>query len=354
MKLIRIFANSVCIAAFATASSSIAQPTPAISQSNATVADPAVGRAPDEATAKITDLVHAGKYAEAQKLTEGLLIAYPNDQRLIKARALIEKLLAPGGSASAAPGSAQPPQPAANADAEQLTGMDVVDDDALVELARQAQQTHDLDEQTKLLRQFMDRSSVFLQKHPGQMLLWQFRIVSAIRLNDPMAGYEAGQRLLAAGITDSTDANSRRLLAQLKNLGWLDRQAAEDAAKYSWILGKWSNHWALLGNEGDASEEFVKSGSVIAGYQLAGDGSRYPRTNLRGVILDSGEIRWEYTSGDLLSVPASCAISNDKRTVTIAFTEVQDTAEQVDQATKKITQQATHESYGVTWTLRRK
>jgi hypothetical protein len=60
-------------------------------------------------------------------LTTGLLVAYPNDQRLIKAKALIEKLLAPGGSTSVAPTNSQPAQPSANANAEQLTGMDKVD-----------------------------------------------------------------------------------------------------------------------------------------------------------------------------------------------------------------------------------
>ena len=46
-------------------------------------------QAPDDATKKISDLVHAGKYADAQQLTNGLLIAYPNDQRLIKAKGII-------------------------------------------------------------------------------------------------------------------------------------------------------------------------------------------------------------------------------------------------------------------------
>jgi len=72
---------------------------------------PPSGQAPDEATRKITDLVLAGKYVEAQKLTEGLLIAYPNDQRLLKAKALIDSRLAPGGSTSAAPSNVQPGAP---------------------------------------------------------------------------------------------------------------------------------------------------------------------------------------------------------------------------------------------------
>src|SRR6266851_5953897 len=52
------------------------------------------GQAPDEVMKKLSDLVHAGKYAEAQHLTSGLLAAYPDDQRLIKAKALLDKSLA--------------------------------------------------------------------------------------------------------------------------------------------------------------------------------------------------------------------------------------------------------------------
>jgi hypothetical protein len=186
------------------------------------------GQAPDEMTRKITELVLAGKYAEAQKLTEGLLIAYPDDQRLIKAKALIDSRLSSGGSTSAAPGNAQPTQPTANPNAEQLTGMDKVDYDALIELGRQAQLTTDLEQQKVSLKQFMDQSAPFLQKHPDQILLWQLRAASAISLNDFVAGYDAGQKLLAAGVADSTDPGSRRLLAQLKNKGWLDKKALAD------------------------------------------------------------------------------------------------------------------------------
>ena len=155
-------------------------------QAKASSANPAPsGQAPDEATRKITELVHAGKYSEVQQLTAGLLIAYPNDQRLIKAKALIEKLLAPAGSANA-PSSNQPannPVPPQAASVEQLTGMERVDYDALIELARQAQQNTDLEQQKASLEQFMDESGLFLQKHPDQMLLWQLRAASAISLN---------------------------------------------------------------------------------------------------------------------------------------------------------------------------
>lgn len=67
---------------------------------NATASAPSMPsgkQASDDMTKKITELVHAGKYAEAQQLTTGLRVAYPDDQRLIKAKGLIEKLLAASG-----------------------------------------------------------------------------------------------------------------------------------------------------------------------------------------------------------------------------------------------------------------
>jgi hypothetical protein len=198
-------------------------------------ANPApAGQAPEEATKKITDLVHAGKFAEAQKLTDGLLIAYPDDQRLIKAKALIEKLLTPASPANTTPSDNQRTsngaslQLGASINPVQFTGMDRVEYNSLIELARQAQQTADLEQQKVLLQQFMERSSAFLQKHPDQILLWQLRAASALSLNDMMAGYEAGQRLLVAGAADSNDPNLQQLLSKLNLNGWLDKRNVEE------------------------------------------------------------------------------------------------------------------------------
>jgi hypothetical protein len=206
--------------------------------SKATAANPApAGQAPDEVMKKLSDLVHAGKYEEAQQLTSGLLVAYPTDQRLIKAKTLVDKLLAPASPANTTPSDNQPTsngssvQPGANMNSVQFTGMDRVEYNSLIELARQAQQTTDLEQQTASLKQFMDRSSTFLQKYPDQMLLWQLRAFSALTLNDLMAGYEAGQKLLAAGAADSNDPNLQQLLSRLNLKGWLDKQKMEDEQK---------------------------------------------------------------------------------------------------------------------------
>ena len=45
--------------------------------SQAAASPSSANQAPDEMTKKITELVHAGKYPEAQKLTTGLLAAIP-------------------------------------------------------------------------------------------------------------------------------------------------------------------------------------------------------------------------------------------------------------------------------------
>jgi hypothetical protein len=344
---------------------------PADNKPTAANAAPAA-QAPDDVMKKLSDLVHAGKYAEAQGLTTGLLLAYPDDQRLIKAKALLDKSLAsskpldPAASSNPPVSNVVSDLPAASMRGEPLTGLDKVDYTALIELAREAQQNTDLEHERELLKQFMDQSSLFLQKHPDQMLLWQLRAACAISLSDPMAGYDAGQKLLAAGAADRSDLNLQQLLAQLKNKGWLDRQTAEKHAKYDWILGTWSVSWSVewpgtgrkwqwvtlyddskKGNGLD--ERFSMSGSVIEGYNVSDSGVRAAEPDMKGTILDSGEIRWErlysasgggsylishymadwgtsnppkpgtkfYLSGYVPVI--SCAVGNDKGTMTMVI-----------------------------------
>ena len=302
-------------------------PLPDGANSEASPAPEPEGHAPDEMTKRITDLVHAGKCAEAQQLTNGLLIAYPGDQRLIKAKALIEKLLAPASSTSAASTTSPPNQSAENSNAEQLTGMDKIDYSALILLARQAQQTTDLDEQKKMLQQFMDQSAPFLQKHPDLMLLWQIRAASAISLNEPMLGYEAGQKLLAAGAVDSNDPALQQLLGQLKNKGWLDKQRAEEAERYHWILGGWSASWSfadlqshVVATSRDMEDwEFSLSGATIEGYRINDVGARYKDPVLRGTALDSGEIHWEHRRVSTWLPVLSSEIDKKEGTMKIVF-----------------------------------
>lgn len=185
------------------------------------------GQAPEEATNKITDLVHAGKYAEAKQLVAGLLIAYPDDQRLTKAKDLIDKLIAAPNAASATKGSQQGYW-SLNGDAGHLTDADKLEYSTLMELARQSQQSNNPDDQFRLLMRFMRQSADFLKRHPDQMVLWQLRAVAAIGLVDPRDGFEAGQKLLAAGAMERNDPALQQLLAKLNLLGWMDKDKVED------------------------------------------------------------------------------------------------------------------------------
>ena len=265
---------SVCLSSAQQLSASPAAP-------NTEAASPAtLAQAPDDVTTKITGLVNAGKYAEAQQLTTGLLLAYPDDHRLLKAKALLEKLLAPAGSANATPGSnppttnVAPAQSATATNAQPLTGMDKVDYNALIELARQAQQTTDISQQKTLLQQFMTDSAAFLQRHPDQMLLWQLRAAAAISLNDPTQGYEAGQKLIVGGAADSNDPSLQRLLGQLKNKGWLDKKGAEEAqhlAQARELAERFRGVWYWWVAAKDAKEASMKAG--ITGAEIAKRGS---------------------------------------------------------------------------------
>jgi len=285
------------------------------------------GQAPDAVMKKLSELVHEGKYAEAQQLTAGLLMAYPEDQRLIKAKALLDKSLANAAATTTTPGSnpavthETSTQTAANEKGDVLTGMEKVDYNALIILARQAQQNTDLEQQKASLNQFMDQSNSFLQKHPTEMLLWQLRAASAISLNDPMAGYDAGQKLLAAGAADSTDANSQQLLAQLKNKGWLEKIEATKQAKDAWILGTWSLHFSYRYKSGELIEadnkmEFSRSDSVFQGYSFKPNGEKKSYIDVEVTILDSGEIRCV----DRWKKPVqSCEIADHNRTMKIVL-----------------------------------
>jgi hypothetical protein len=325
---------------------------------NIVVANPIpAGQAPDEVMKKLSGLVHAGKYVEAQQLTAGLLLAYPDDQRLIKGKALFDEFLAAQSATNTVPA----PQPT-NMPAEQVTGMDKVEYNSLIELGREAQQTTDPDQQKKLLQQFMDESLTFLEKHPRNMLLWQLRGAAAIFLNNPLAGYEAGHNLLALGAADSDDPKLQQIIAKLKIKGWLDFSAAEAAAKqapYDWLQGSWSVSCIIswhgrgfcdalnLTNQLDNVTFSIdgSSGEEIGGYTIADGKKGY---ELTGAMLDSGRIGWLYyynPSGSFFNFheiyynkpsgkphyPSgwvsiiSYGISDDKRTMTMVIPS-QDTA----------------------------
>lgn len=88
---------------------------------------------------------------------------------------------------------------------------------------------------------------------------------------------------------------------------------------------------AQIAQANKASENFTMSGSVIEGYKISGTGETNAQSDLRGTVLDSGEINWEfyipatdsrgafrtvYPSGWVSVI--SCEISNDKKTMKIS------------------------------------
>lgn len=310
--------------------------TPALPMAKAkTVAH--VSQASDGDVKVISDLVHAGNYAVAQQMTATLLVSYPHDPRLIKAKMLLNKLLAAKSGSDAAG-----VDKSSGASSAPLSGMDRVDYNALIQRARDAQQTTDLEQQKVLLRQFMGDSGQFLQKHPDQMLIWQLRAASALSLDDLDAGYEAGQKLLAAGAADSNDANLQQLMAQLKNKNWLDEQAVdklkeqirlkkvtelEVQKKYGWLLGRWSDSWYVYhkdvilgpmagGIRGQRIIEFKSQGEGAIG--MAEDGARffYKVANPEEVPLPKNwSVAW---TGQWFLID-TFSLSNDRRTMTMEY-----------------------------------
>ncbi len=260
-------------------------------------------KTPPELTKRLTELLQAGKIADARLFVEGLMVVYPNDERLTKAATMMDNIGSP------APEDAKSaPSPAAPTGEASLTGMENVEYNSLIELAKEAQQTNDTANQRKLLRQFMDDSSKFLGKRPEMMLLWQLRAVSALSLDEPRAGYEAGQKLLAAGAAESRDEKIQALMIQLRSKGWLDRsevdhqqQGANLRNEFDWIVGTWKAAWRWdIKREYDADHDhneeiFVINGTTVEGYAIE-SGVKQTQPNLRGQIVEDmpvHSIKWE-------------------------------------------------------------
>lgn len=97
---------------FAVAPAGWGQTNAPAAEANSAVARPAPAvQAPDDVMQNLSSLVRAERYQEAQQLTEGLLLAYPTDQRLIKAKAFLDKAVA----------SAKPAEVAQPAEVDQPT-----------------------------------------------------------------------------------------------------------------------------------------------------------------------------------------------------------------------------------------
>lgn len=317
-------------------------------KTNAAAANRApAGQAPAEVVKKLSNLVHAAKYDEAQQLITGLLIAYPNDQRLIQAQSLVAKLLASAKPADSASGDSQPTnsiaQPAVSATPSQLTGMDKVEFNSLIEMAKEAEQNTNLDQQKASLIQFMNESRTFLLKYPEQVILWKFRALISLSLDQPDAGYEAGQKLLEAGAADSNDPTLQQLISQLKIKGWLNKQGVEKAKqkieedkKYSWLIGTWvgTQSWFSKAafdygqKQNNVKDEFIKSASRpgVEGYAYNTNNVRDNTPSFKFTVFNLEEMSLSTNWKANLHAPdpdwqpiTSFALSSDKRTITIVW-----------------------------------
>jgi hypothetical protein len=166
--------------------------------------------------AKAQQQVQQQQARQEQERQRALALARQQQERARRDAAAVAQTSAALGQLLGAPGGAHPPAPP-------LTGMESIEYNSLISLARQAQQATDLKVQRGFLKQFTALSSPFLQKHPERVLLWQIQVVSAMSRNDPIAGYEAGQGLMATGAADSEDADLQQFLVQVNLKGWFNK-----------------------------------------------------------------------------------------------------------------------------------
>ncbi|MGZ5799416.1 MAG: hypothetical protein ACXWJK_14320 [Burkholderiaceae bacterium] len=320
---------------------------PVVKANTAAAKTAQAGQAPDEVVKKLSNLVHAAKYDEAQQLIRGLLIAYPNDQRLIQAESLVDKLVASAKQGDSASGGSQPTnsiaQPAVSATPGQLTGMDKVEFNSLIEMAKEAEQNPNLEQQKASLIQFMNESRTFLLKYPDQVILWKFRALISLSLDQPDAGYEAGQKLLDAGAADSNDPTLQQLISQLKIKGWLNKEGVEKAKqkieedkKYSWLIGTWTGTQSWFSKaafdygqkQNIIKDEFIKSapGHGVMGFAFNANDVRNNTPSFNYTVLNLEEMSLSTNWKVNLHAPdpdwqpiTSFALSSDKRTITIVW-----------------------------------
>jgi len=76
-------------------------------------------------------------------------------------------------------------------------------------------------ERRKFFEEFMAQSETFLTANPSNMTVWMLRAISAIELNQPHEGWEAGRKLIALGADNSKDRRLQSVMARLERKDWL-------------------------------------------------------------------------------------------------------------------------------------
>lgn len=154
---------------------------------------------------EIETLVQGEKYDEALRSVDALLKQYPDDSTLQRYRVSLAKLVKPASSAAS----------------EALSGRDRLELDTLLVIASDAESISEAATREKQLAEFLERSSDFVKRHPGQFQVWLLRAAAALELDRSQAGWESGQRLIALGALESEDGKVRQIMARLNLKKWL-------------------------------------------------------------------------------------------------------------------------------------
>jgi len=110
-----------------------------------------------------------------------------------------------------------------------ITAAEMAKYDHCVTLAAQASKSTVPDERGVLYVNFLNESGAFLKDHPDATHLWVMRGATALALNKPDVGWEAGHNLLAMPAKEREEPHIQKLLTILGSKGWLgkDKPAEE-------------------------------------------------------------------------------------------------------------------------------
>lgn len=97
--------------------------------------------------------------------------------------------------------------------------------DTLLVIVEEADQAKSAAERSKLLNEFMEKSSEFVREAPEFMQTWVLRAAAALELNQSKTAWEAGQQMIKLGADLSDDAKVRKIMATLGRKGWLGKEA---------------------------------------------------------------------------------------------------------------------------------
>jgi uncharacterized protein len=217
--------------------------------------------------------------------------------------------------AETAPQSATVPSQPGNpaAPTSQLTGEARRKYDALLLIVEDADKAGSSEERKRLLREFMNKSTQIMASYPDFTNIWVLRAAVACEIKQSIRGWEAGQRLKAWGLENSSDPKIGRVFAMLERNSWLGqfaprtlvdetdqdirRFAEEGDSWFQLILGRiydsqvnWTPR-SVRTNDVESAKWYTmaaEGGDTFAQVQIGG-----MYANGRGVIKDSAEcLKW--------------------------------------------------------------